>query len=52
MGEKPVSLRLDEASRRTVARLARERRCSQSEVIREGIAALADRSSPAPPIDV
>lgn len=38
-----VSVRLDSATRSTLARMARKRRTTQSEIIREAIGALAAR---------
>ena len=40
----PMSIRLDERTRRTIARLARARRRSQSELIREALDALVERA--------
>ncbi len=40
----PMSIRLDDETRRTIARLARARRRSQSEVVREAIDALLERA--------
>ena len=42
----PVTLRLDEKTRQRIARLARRKRLSTSEVIRQAIAAWADRQEP------
>ena len=42
----PLTLRLDEKTRQRIARLARCKRLSTSEVIREAIAAWADRQEP------
>jgi Arc/MetJ-type ribon-helix-helix transcriptional regulator len=42
----PLTLRLDEKTRQRIARLARRRRLSTSEVIRQAIAAWADRHEP------
>jgi len=39
-----MSIRLDDQTRRTIVRLARARRRSQSEVVREAIDALLERS--------
>ena len=39
-----MSLRLDDATRRTIARLARTRRTSQSEVVREAVVALVKQA--------
>ena len=39
-----MSLRLDAETRRTIARLARLRRRSQSEIVREAVSALIDRA--------
>lgn len=38
----PISVRLDEDTRRILNRLARQRRLSQSEVVRRGIRLLAE----------
>ena len=43
----PLTLRLDEKTRQRIARLARCKSVSTSEVIREAIAAWADRQEPA-----
>ena len=40
----PMSIRLDQKTRRTIVRLARDRRESQSAVIRDAIAALLERT--------
>ena len=42
----PLTLRVDEKTRQRIARLARGRRLSTSEVIRQAIAAWADRQEP------
>jgi Arc/MetJ-type ribon-helix-helix transcriptional regulator len=42
----PLTLRLDEKTRQRIARLARGKRLSTSEVIRQAIAAWADREEP------
>jgi predicted DNA-binding protein len=42
----PLTLRLDEKTRQRIARLARRKSVSTSEVIREAIAAWADRQEP------
>lgn len=42
----PLTLRLDEKTRQRIARLARHKRLSTSEVIRQAIAAWADRQEP------
>jgi hypothetical protein len=42
----PLTLRLDEKTRQRIARLARHKRLSTSEVIRQAIAAWADRHEP------
>ncbi len=39
-----LSLRLDQETRRTIARLARARRSSQSEVLRAAVAVLIERA--------
>jgi hypothetical protein len=39
-----MSLRLDDDTRRAIARLARMRRRSQSEIVREAVAALIERA--------
>jgi hypothetical protein len=39
-----MSLRLDDATRRTIARLARTRRRSQSDIVREAVSALIARA--------
>ena len=39
-----MSIRLDEKTRRTIVRLARDRRESRSEVIRDAIGALLERT--------
>jgi predicted DNA-binding protein len=39
----PVTLRLDQETRRRIARIARQRRVSASQVIREAIEALVNR---------
>jgi hypothetical protein len=42
----PITLRLDEKTRQRIARLARRKRLSTSEAIRQAIAAWADRQEP------
>ena len=42
----PLTLRLDPKTRQRIARLARRQRLSTSEVIRQAIAAWADRQEP------
>jgi hypothetical protein len=42
----PLTLRLDSKTRQRIARLARRKRLSTSEVIRQAIAAWADRQEP------
>jgi len=42
----PLTLRLDEKTRQRIVRLARRKRLSTSEVIRQAIAAWADRQEP------
>jgi hypothetical protein len=42
----PITLRLDEKTRQRIARLARRKRPSTSEVLRQAIAAWADRQEP------
>ena len=42
----PLTLRLDEKTRQRIARLARRKRLSTSEVVRRAIAAWADREEP------
>jgi hypothetical protein len=42
----PLTLRLDEKTRQRLARLARRKHLSTSEVIRQAIAAWADRQEP------
>ncbi|MGC1605929.1 MAG: ribbon-helix-helix domain-containing protein [Candidatus Acidiferrum sp.] len=42
----PLTLRLDPKTRQRIARLARRKRLSTSEVIRQAIAAWADRQEP------
>lgn len=42
----PLTLRLDEKTRQRIARLARRKRLSTSEVIRQAIAAWADGQEP------
>ena len=42
----PLTLRLDEKTRQRIARLARGKRLSTSEVVRQAIAAWADREEP------
>jgi len=42
----PLTLRLDPKTRQRIARLARRQRLSASEVIRQAIAAWADRQEP------
>ena len=42
----PLTLRLDEKTRQRIARLARRKQLSVSEVIRQAIAAWADRQEP------
>jgi predicted DNA-binding protein len=42
----PLTLRLDEKTRQRIARLARRKGLSTSEVIRQAIAAWADRQEP------
>ncbi len=42
----PLTLRLDEKTRQRIARLARRKRVSTSEVVRQAIAAWADREEP------
>jgi hypothetical protein len=41
-----MSLRLDPETRRTIARLARLRRRSQSQIVREAVSALIGRAPP------
>jgi antitoxin component of RelBE/YafQ-DinJ toxin-antitoxin module len=49
----PVTLRLDEKTRRQIARIARRKRLSTSEVIRQAIEAWAERQEPiAAPFDL
>jgi len=49
----PVTLRLDEKTRRQIARIARRKRLSTSEVIRQAIEAWAERQEPiAAPFDM
>ncbi len=43
----PLALRLDEKTRRQIARIARRKRLSTSEVIRQAIDAWAAREEPA-----
>ena len=43
----PLTLRLDEKTRRQIARIARRKRLSTSEVIRQAIEAWAERQEPA-----
>lgn len=42
----PLTLRLDEKTRRQIARIARRKRLSTSEVIRQAIEAWAERQEP------
>ena len=42
----PLTLRLDQKTRQRIARLARRKRLSTSEIIRQAIAAWADREEP------
>jgi Arc/MetJ-type ribon-helix-helix transcriptional regulator len=42
----PLTLRIDPKTRQRIARLARRQRLSSSEVIRQAIAAWADRQEP------
>jgi hypothetical protein len=42
----PLTLRIDPKTRQRIARLARRKRLSTSEVIRQAIAAWADRQEP------
>jgi Arc/MetJ-type ribon-helix-helix transcriptional regulator len=42
----PVTLRLDEKTRRQIARIARRKRLSTSEVIRQAIEAWAEQQEP------
>lgn len=42
----PLTLRLDQKTRKRIARLARRKRLTTSEVVREAIAAWADRQEP------
>ena len=42
----PLTFRLDSETRRRIARLARHKRMSTSEVIRQAVAAWADREEP------
>ena len=42
----PLTLRLDPKTRQRIARLARRQRLSTSEVVRQAIAAWADRQEP------
>lgn len=42
----PLTLRLDEKTRRQIARIARRKRLSTSEVVRQAIEAWAERQEP------
>ncbi len=42
----PLTLRIDEKTRQRIARLARHKRLSKSEVVRQAIAAWADGQEP------